>query len=110
MARTRSEKMSPKTPNPTETILGTFNERAELLWQRTRADRSVRRVRATARVACVLLVLVLVPFLLAGPYGTIGWVGTYLVPVVVVFGLLVGTLVLLAWGVVTLLNSGNKIF
>ena len=34
--------MSPKTPNPTETILGTFNERGELLWQRTRAERSVR--------------------------------------------------------------------
>jgi len=49
-------------------------------------------------VACVLLVLVLVPFLLAGPYGTIGWVGTYLFPVMAVFGLLVGTLVLLAWG------------
>ena len=102
--------MSPKMPNPTETILGTFNERGELLWQRTRADRSVRRVRATARVACVLLVLVLVPLVLAGPYGTIGWVGTYLVPAMVVFGLLVGTLVLLAWGIVTHLNSGNKIF
>jgi len=56
------------------------------------------------------LVLVLVPLVLAGPYGTIGWVGTYLVPAMVVFGLLVGTLVLLAWGIVTHLNSGNKIF
>jgi hypothetical protein len=100
--------MSPKTPNPTETILGTFNERGELLWQRTRAERSVRWVRASARGAFVVLLLVLVPFLVAGPYGTIGWVGAYLVPMVVVFGLLVGTLALLAWGVLTLANSENK--
>ncbi len=66
--------MGPKTLNPTETILGTFNERAELLLRQRAhdAERLVRRLRASARVALVLLVLVLAPLLLAGPYGTIG--------------------------------------
>ena len=59
--------MSSKIPNPTETILGTFNERGDLLRQRAHADRLVRRLRATARVVLVLLLLVLAPFLLAGP-------------------------------------------
>ena len=102
--------MSQKIPNPTETILGTFNERGDLLRQRAHADGLVRRVRASARVVFVLLLLVLAPFVLAGPYATIGWVGTYLVPVVVVFGVLVGLLALLAWVILTLLNSGNKVF
>jgi hypothetical protein len=102
--------MSPKMPNPTEKILGTFNERADLLRQQAHdAERSVRGVRASARVALVLLVLVLAPLLLAGPYGTIGGVGTYLV-FVVVFGVLIGSLALLAWAVVALLNSANKTF
>jgi uncharacterized membrane protein (DUF485 family) len=101
--------MSQKIPHPTKTILGTFNERGDLLRQRAPADRPVRRVRASVRVVFVLLVLVLAPFVLARPYATIGWVGTYLVPVVVVFGLLVGMLALLAWAVLTLIKSGNKI-
>ncbi len=102
--------MSPKTPNPTETILATFNERGDLLGQRAHAYGLGRRVlRASARVAFVVLLLVLAPFVLAGPYATIGSVGTYLVPVVVVFGVLVGTLAVLAWAVLTLLKSGNKI-
>ncbi len=102
--------MSPKIPNPTETILATFNERGDLLGQRAHAYGLARRVRASARVAFVVLLLVLAPFVVAGPYATIGSVGTYLVPVVVVFGVLVGTLALLAWAVLTLLNRGNKIF
>jgi len=103
--------MSPKTLNPTETNLGTFNERAELLLrQRTHdAERSVRLLRASARVALVLLVLVLAPFVLAGPYGTIGGVGIYLV-FVVVFGVLIGSLTLLAWAVVALLKGAKKTF
>jgi hypothetical protein len=66
--------MSAKIPNPTETNLGTFNERAELLLRQRAhdAERSVRLLRASARAALVLLVLVLAPFVLAGPYGTIG--------------------------------------
>jgi hypothetical protein len=61
-----------KIPNPTEKILGTFNERADLLRQRAHADRLVRRLRASSRVVLVLLLLVLAPFLFAGPSGTIG--------------------------------------
>jgi hypothetical protein len=101
--------MSQKILNPTETSLGTFNERGDLLRSQAHADRLLRRLRASARVVLVLLLLVLVPFVLAGPYATIGWVGTYLVPVVVLFGVLVGSFALLAWAVLTLLKSGNKI-
>ena len=76
--------MNPPDRNPTERILGTMYERDDLLLQRARNGRPARWVRTIARVTFVLLLLALVPFLLAGPYGAIGWAGTYLVPVVVV--------------------------
>jgi hypothetical protein len=41
---------------------------------------------------------------------SVDWVGTYLLPVVVAFVVLVVSLGLLAWAIITLYNKGNKIF
>jgi hypothetical protein len=101
--------MRPPNLNPTETSLGTSHQRDEILGQEAQNSRGARRVRTIARVAFVLMVVGVVAAILVGPGIAIGWVGTYLVPVVVVFGVLVGLWALLAWAVLTLLKSGNKI-
>jgi hypothetical protein len=67
--------MSPKMPNPTETTLGTLNKRDGLPRQRAHGDRLVRRLRASARVVLVFLLLVLAPFVLAGPMACVDALG-----------------------------------
>ena len=97
-----------RAPAPLLLQIGLRRPRGSFSW--CPRGRPARWVRTIARVTFVLLLLALVPFLLAGPYGAIGWVGAYLVPVVVGFDVLVGSLALLAWAAVALLNGGNNIF
>ncbi len=82
--------MRPPTPNPTETSLGVFNEREDLLDQVARKSRVARWGRAIARVAVVFSVLVFAVLLFGPPSGTIGWIVTDLVPVVLVVGIVFG--------------------
>ncbi len=89
--------MHPPTPNPTETSLGLFNERAALLEQEARNSRVTRWGRAIARGVLVCSVVMLAVLLFVRSGGTIGWVGNYLLPVGVIFGVVVAVLALLTW-------------
>jgi protein-S-isoprenylcysteine O-methyltransferase Ste14 len=89
--------MRPPTPNPTETSLGMFNEREDLLEQVARKSHVARWGRAIARVAVVFSVVVLAVLLFGPPSGAIGWIGTYLLPVGAMLGAVVVALALLMW-------------
>jgi hypothetical protein len=58
----------------------------------------------------VLLAVGIVAAILVGPGVAIGWVGTYLIPVVAVLGVIVGAYGLLMWGVLKLYRWGYKIY
>ncbi len=106
--------MSPHNPNPTETILGTTYVRENLLRQEAHNGRVARRVarwiRTMARVAFVLLVVGILAAIVVGPGRVIDWVGSYLVPVVMVLGVSVGAFGILMWGVLKLYGWGYKIY
>ncbi|HEV2094458.1 MAG TPA: hypothetical protein VGR18_14960 [Rubrobacter sp.] len=102
--------MYPQTPNPTETSLGMFNEREDLLEQVARKSRLARWGRAIARAAVVFSLVVLAVLLFGPPSGMIGWVGAYLFPVVAVIGVMFGAFGLLMWGVLKLHGWGYKIY
>ena len=85
--------MHPPTPNPTETSLGMLNEREDHLEQVARKSRVARWGRVIARVAVAFSVVVLAVLLFGPPSGTIGWIGTYILPV----GAVVAALALLMW-------------
>jgi hypothetical protein len=68
------------------------------------------KLSVTRRRLLKLLVLLAGICVLVGLVGiVVGWVGTYIVPVVVAFVVLVVSLGLLAWAILTLYNDGNKI-
>jgi protein-S-isoprenylcysteine O-methyltransferase Ste14 len=93
--------MYPPTPNPTETS----HEREALLWQEARGSRVTRWGRAIARavLVCAAAIFAVLPFVPSG--GTIGWVGTYLLPVGVILGVVVAVLALLTWALDRLPSS-----
>ena len=97
--------MHPPTPNPTHTSLGMSNERETLLWQEARHSRLTRWGRAIARavLVCAAAIFAVLPFVPSG--GTIGWVGTYLLPVGVILGVVVAVLALLTWALDRLPSS-----
>ena len=97
--------MHPPTPNPTHTSLGMSNEREALLWQEARHSRVTRWGRAIARavLACAAAIFAVLLFVPSG--GTIGWVGTYLLPVGVILGVVVAVLALLMWALDRLPSS-----
>ena len=65
----------------------------------------------TRRRLLKLLVLLAGICVFVGLVGiVVGWVGTYIFPVVVAFAVLGVSLGLLAWAIITLYNEGNKIF
>ena len=97
--------MRPPTPNPTETSLGVFNEREDLLEQVARKSRVARWGRAIARVTVVFSVLVLAVFLFGPPGGAIAWVLNDLVPVVLVVGIMFGVYGVAVWGLATLYDK-----
>ncbi len=80
--------MRPQTHNPTDTYLGSMYVREDLLRQEARNSRFLaRRVRTIARVALVLFAVGIVAAILVGPGVAIGWIGTYLIPMVVLLAL-----------------------
>ena len=97
--------MHPPTPNPTHTSLGMSNEREALLWQEARDSRATRWGRAIARLTlvCAVAIFAVLPFVPSD--GTIGGVGTYLLPVGVILGVVVAVLALLMWAVDRLPSS-----
>ncbi len=101
--------MHPPNRKPTETFLGTAYVRDDLLRQEAHNNRPRRWVRAIARVALVLSVVVFAVSLVVGLGEAIGWVATYFIPVVVVLVVLFGAFGLLAWGALKLEGWGHKI-
>ncbi len=97
--------MRSPTPNPTETSLGLFNTREDLLEQVARKSRVARWGRAIARVAVVFSFVVLAVLLFGPPSGTIGWVVNDLIPVVLVVGVIFGVFGVAAWGLATLYDK-----
>ena len=79
--------MRPPNLTPTETSLGTFNQRDDFLGQEAQNSRVARRVRTIARVAFVLIVVGVVAAILVGPGIAIGWVGTNLIPLAMLLGM-----------------------
>lgn len=91
--------MHPPNHNTTETYLRTTYVREDLLRQEAHnsragrvAHRVARWVRTIARVAFVLLVVGILAATVVGPGAAIGWVVTYLIPTLVILGV-VGLLV-----------------
>ena len=82
--------MRPPNLNPTETSLGASHQRDDFLGQEARNSRLPQRVRTIARVVFVLLVVGIVAAIVVGPGMAIGWVGTYLIPVVAILGVMFG--------------------
>jgi hypothetical protein len=99
--RARRPKMNPQNPNPTETILGTMPERDDLLRQEAFNGRAGRWVRTIARGAFVLLVAGILAATVVGPGRAIDWVGSYLIPVAVILGVITAVLALLVWVIET---------
>ena len=87
--------MHPPNHKPTETILGTFYVREELLRQEARNRRPMATL--SALLAVVLVTVGLLAAVVVGPGEAIGWVVTYLIPTLVILGVVVGTIFLVAW-------------
>jgi peptidoglycan/LPS O-acetylase OafA/YrhL len=81
------------------------NEREALLGQEARNSRVTRWGRAIARAVLVCAVAILAVLLFVPSGGTIGWVGTYLLPVGVILGVVVAVLALLMWALDRLPSS-----
>ncbi len=101
--------MKPPNRNTTETFLGAMYEREDFLRQEAHnsrmgrvAYRMARWVRMIARVAFVLLVVGLLVAIAVGPEEAIDWLGAYLIPVLVVLGMIVGVFGLAAWEIAKL--------
>ena len=97
--------MHPPTPNPTHTSIGMSNEREDLLGREASNSRVTRWGRAIARVALVCSVAIFAVLLFVRSGGTIGWVGTYLLPMGVILGVVVAVLALLMWALDRLPSS-----
>ena len=93
--RARRPKMNPH--NPTETSLGTMYAREDLLRHEAHNGRLRRRVRMIARVALVLLVVGILAAIVVGLESVGYWVGTFIIPVVVILGVVIAVLALLMW-------------
>jgi hypothetical protein len=89
--------MNLQTPKPTETSFGGSHQREEILSREAHHSRIARWVRAIARVASVLSVVGLVALLLVGPGRALDWLVNYVIPVVVITGVVITSLALLVW-------------
>ena len=102
--------MHPPNHRPTETFLGAMYEREDLLLQEAQnsrmgraAHRMARWIRTIARIMFVLLVVGIPIAIAVGPGEAIGWVVTYLIPALVILGVVVGTIFLVA-------REGGKVY
>ena len=95
--------MHPPNRNTTETVLGSMYVREDLLRQEAHNSRVARWVRTIARIMFVLLVVGIPAAIVVGPGVAIGWVVTFLVPTLVILGVVVGTIFLVAW-------EGGKVY
>ena len=102
--------MHPPNRNTSETILGSMYVREDLLRQEAHnsrvgrvAHRVARWVRTIARIMFVLLVVGIPIAISVGPGEAIGWVVTYLIPALVILGVVVGTIFLVA-------REGGKVY
>jgi peptidoglycan/LPS O-acetylase OafA/YrhL len=94
--------MHPPNHTPTERNLGTSDEHRGPLPQVARNRRLARLGRVgIATLAAVVLVLVLAA-VVVGPGKAIDWLGNYLIPVLVVLGVIVGVCGLAAWEIAKL--------
>ena len=100
--------MRPPTPNSTETSLGASYVREDLLKREARNNPVARWIRKIARVALVLMVVGVLAAIAVGPGEAIGWIGAYLVPVVVVLAVIIAALALLVWVVKRLPESSLR--
>ena len=102
--------MHPPNHNTTETVLGSMYVREDLLRQEAHnsrmgrvAHRLARWIRMIARIVFVLLVVGIPAAIAVGPGAAIGWFVTYLIPTLVILGVVVGTIFLVA-------REGGKVY
>ncbi len=93
--------MHPPNHKPTETILGTSYVREELLRQEARNRRPMATL--SALLAVVLAIVGLLAAVVVGPGEAIGWVVTYLMPTLVILGVVFGVVGLLV-------REGGKVY
>ncbi len=101
--------MNPPNRNTTETFLAAMYEREDLVRQEAHTSRTgrmalrvIRWVRKIARVLFVLLVVGIIAAITVEPGRIIDWLGAYLIPVLVVLGVIVGVFGLAAWEIAKL--------
>lgn len=102
--------MNPPNRNTTETVLRSMYVREDLLRQQAHnsrmgrvAHRLARWIRTIARIMFVLLVVGIPAAIAVGPGEAIGWLVTYLIPALVILGVVVGTIFLVA-------REGGKVY
>jgi hypothetical protein len=93
--------MHPSNHKPTETILGTSYAREDLLRQEARSRRPLAAL--SALLAVVLVIVGLLAAVFVGPGEAIGWVVTYLIPTLVILGVMFGVVGLLV-------REGRKVY
>lgn len=93
--RRRRAKMYPPNHKPTETYIGTSDVREDLLRQEARNRGPLAAL--SAMLAVVLVIVGLLAAVVVGPGAAIGWVVIYLIPTLVILGVVVGTIFLVAW-------------
>ncbi len=92
--------MHPPNHRPTEMYLGTSDERRDLLRQEARN----RRPHLALYTMLVVVLVVVLAATVVGPGRVIDWLVNYLIPVVVILGLVIAALALLVWVVERLPN------
>ncbi len=90
--------MHPPNHRPTEMNLGTSDDRRDLLRQQARN----RRSRAALYTMLVVVLVGILAAIFVGPGRVIDWLGAYLIPVLVVLGVIVGVFGLAAWEIAKL--------
>jgi hypothetical protein len=102
--------MNPPNRNTTEMVVGSMYVREDLLRQEAQNSRMggvthrvARWVRTITRIMFVLLVAGIPAAIALGPGVAIGWFVTYLIPTLVILGVVVGTIFLVA-------REGGKVY
>ena len=94
--------MHPPNQRPTERNLGTSDERRGPLPQAARNRRLARLGRLGIATLAALVLVVVLATVIVGPGRAIDWLGNYLIPVLVVLGVIVGVFGLAAWEIAKL--------
>jgi uncharacterized Tic20 family protein len=87
--------MHPPNHKPTETYIGNTDVREDLLRQEASKRHALSAL--SAMLALVLVILGVLAAVVVGLGEAISWIVTYLIPTLVILGVVVGTIFLVTW-------------